>query len=383
MTKTGRRWALISVSDKNGVADFAKQLGALGFDILSTGGTAQLLSERGVPVTEVAQYTGFPEMLDGRVKTLNPRIHAGLLARRSDDEHMRTLAEHAIDPIEILIVNLYPFEQTVAKPDCSFDDAIENIDIGGPAMLRAAAKNHQSVAVVVDPSDYATVLDELRGSGAVSPSTRLALAKKVFAHTANYDGAIANYLTSLADDGSRTLLPDVLTQQWIKAQQMRYGENPHQDAAFYRQRGVAAGLLAGFTQLQGKDLSYNNIADADAAWECVRSFDDTACVIVKHANPCGVALGSSVDAAYAKAFKTDPTSAFGGIIAFNRAVDGDAARAIIRQFVEVVIAPEFSADALSAFATKPNVRLLTVPPGNSHNDLDFKRVGWRAAGANT
>ncbi|MBC8120073.1 MAG: bifunctional phosphoribosylaminoimidazolecarboxamide formyltransferase/IMP cyclohydrolase [Burkholderiaceae bacterium] len=375
MSAAGRRWALISVSDKKGVVEFAEQLAALGFDIVSTGGTAQLLNERKIAVTEVAQYTGFPEMLDGRVKTLNPRIHAGLLARRSDDEHMRTLAEHGIDPIEILIVNLYPFEQTVAKPDCSFDDAIENIDIGGPAMLRAAAKNHQSVAVVVDPSDYPAVLDELRGAGAVSPATRLALAKKVFAHTANYDGAIANYLTSLADDGSRNPFPEVLTQQWIKAQQMRYGENPHQDAAFYRQRHVAAGLLAGFSQLQGKELSYNNIADADAAWECVRSFDETACVIVKHANPCGVAVGLSVAEAYAKAFKTDPTSAFGGIIAFNRAVDDDAARAIIRQFVEVVIAPDFSADALAALGTKSNVRLLTIAPGNSHNNFDFKRVG--------
>ncbi len=375
MKSTNRRWALLSVSDKAGVVDLAQQLTGLGYQILSTGGTAKLLSQCGVDVTEVAQYTGFPEMLDGRVKTLNPRIHAGLLARRGDAEHMRSLAEHKIDPIDLLVVNLYPFEQTVARADCSFDDAIENIDIGGPAMLRAAAKNHQSLTVIVDPADYAMVLDQLRSAGSIDAATRLALAKKVFAHTASYDGAIANYLTSLNDDGSRATFPDILSRQWIKAQQMRYGENPHQHAAFYRERNVAAGLLAGFTQVQGKELSYNNIADADAAWECVRSFDETACVIVKHANPCGVALGPNPGEAYAKAFKTDPTSAFGGIIAFNRAVDVDAALAISRQFVEVVIAPEYSAEARAAFKAKTNVRLLTVPMGDGQNDLDFKRVG--------
>ena len=292
MSPAKRRWALLSVSDKTGVVDLAQQLCTLGFHVLSTGGTAKLLSEGGVEVTEVAQYTGFPEMLDGRVKTLHPRIHAGLLARRSEPEHMRALTEQGIDPIEILVVNLYPFEQTVARTDCMFDDAIENIDIGGPAMLRAAAKNHQSVAVVVDPADYELVLDQLRNANAVDSETRLALAKKVFAHTAHYDGAIANYLTSLSDDGARQTFPDVFSRQWLKAQQMRYGENPHQQAAFYRERNVASGLLAGFTQLQGKELSYNNIADADAAWECVRSFDETACAIVKHANPCGVAIGA-------------------------------------------------------------------------------------------
>lgn len=369
------RWALVSVSDKTGVADFAQQLGALGFQILSTGGTAKLLRERGLEVTEVAEYTGFPEMLDGRVKTLNPRIHAGLLARQSDPAHMSALAEHRIDPIELLVVNLYPFEQTVARADCTFDDAIENIDIGGPAMLRAAAKNHQSVTVMVDPGDYTRVLNELKSANTVGPATRLALAKKVFAHTARYDGAIANYLTSLDDRGARGTFPDVFSRQWIKVQQMRYGENPHQRAAFYRERVVAPGLLAGFTQLQGKELSYNNIADADAAWECVRSFSQTACVIVKHANPCGAAIGSSTAAAYMKAFKTDPTSAFGGIIAFNRTVEGDAAQAIARQFVEVVIAPEYGAEARAVFAAKANVRLLTVPAGDAQNDFDFKRVG--------
>jgi phosphoribosylaminoimidazolecarboxamide formyltransferase/IMP cyclohydrolase len=367
--------ALISVSDKAGVVEFATTLAQLGYRLLSTGGTAKLLADRGLDVTEVATYTGFPEILDGRVKTLNPRIHAGLLARRPDPAHMKSLQEHRIDPIDLLVVNLYPFEQTIAKPDCSFDDAVENIDIGGPAMLRAAAKNHESVAVVVDPGDYGCIVEELQGTGAVSAATRLALAKKVFAHTARYDGAIANYLTSLDDRGQRGAFPDVLSRQWVKVQQMRYGENPHQHAAFYRERDVAPGLLAGYTQLQGKELSYNNIADADAAWDCVRSFEEPACVIIKHANPCGVAVGGSAADAYAKAFKTDPTSAFGGIIAFNRPVDATAAQAVAKQFVEVVIAPAFDEAARGVFAAKQNVRLLTVALGAAQNDFDFKRVG--------
>ncbi len=367
--------ALISVSDKRGVVDFARSLVRLGYRILSTGGTARMLAEADIAVTEVAEYTGFPEMLDGRVKTLNPRIHAGLLARRSDAAHMAALAQHAIDPIDILAVNLYPFEQTVARPGCGFDEAIENIDIGGPAMLRAAAKNHESVTAIVDPDDYELVLAELDAAGAIGAPTRFALATKVFAHTARYDGMIANYLTSLDDARRPGAFPAVLTRQWLKVQQMRYGENPHQQAAFYRDTHVGDGLLAGYAQLQGKELSYNNIADADAAWECVRSFDETACVIVKHANPCGVATGGGAAQAYAKAFKTDPTSAFGGIIAFNRPVDGEAARAIARQFVEVVIAPDFDADARSVFAAKQNVRLLSVQPGAARNDFDFKRVG--------
>ncbi len=288
---------------------------------------------------------------------------------------MQALEQHAIDPIEILAVNLYPFEQAVARPDCSFDDAIENIDIGGPAMLRAAAKNHESVAAIVDPGDYACVIDELTRAGAVSAPTRLALAKKVFAHTARYDGMIANYLTALDGSQQRGEFPDVLTRQWVKVQQMRYGENPHQHAAFYRERDVATGLLAGYAQLQGKELSYNNIADADAAWECVRSFAEGACVIVKHANPCGVAVASSPVESYAKAFKTDPTSAFGGIIAFNRPLDGAAAQAVAKQFVEVVIAPSFDAAAREVFAAKQNVRLLTVALGDGRNDFEFKRVG--------
>ena len=367
--------ALISVSDKTGVLDLARALAGLGFRLLSTGGTARLLSDAGLAVTEVAQYTGFPEILDGRVKTLNPRIHAGLLARRDLPEHMAALAQHRIDPIDVLVVNLYPFEQTVARPDCSFDDAIENIDIGGPAMLRAAAKNHGSVAVVVDPADYATVIDELRTHGSVGSATRFALARKVFAHTARYDGAIGNYLSALDDAGRPGPFPATLTRQWVKVQEMRYGENPHQSAAFYRERNVADGLLAGYAQLQGKELSFNNIADADAAWECVRSFAQPACVIVKHANPCGVAVAADATGAYAKAFQTDPTSAFGGIIAFNRPVDGACAQAVARQFVEVVIAPAFDAAAREVFAAKQNVRLLVLPTGSASNDFDFKRVG--------
>ncbi len=369
------RQALISVSDKTGVVELAQGLAGLGYRILSTGGTAKLLAENGVAVTEVAQYTGFPEILDGRVKTLNPRVHAGLLARRDMPEHMAAMAQHGIDPIDILCVNLYPFEQTVARPDCSFDDAIENIDIGGPAMLRAAAKNHGSVAVLVDPADYPALLEELRVHGRVGSSMRFELAKRVFAHTARYDGAISNYLSSLDEKLRPTPFPQTLTRQWSKVQDMRYGENPHQSAAFYRERMVAGGLLAGCVQLQGKALSYNNIADADAAWECVRAFDAPACVIVKHANPCGVAIAADAAGAYAKAFKTDPTSAFGGIIAFNRAVDAACARAVAGQFVEVVLAPAFDTGAREIFAAKQNVRLLTVAPGVAHNDLDFKRVG--------
>jgi phosphoribosylaminoimidazolecarboxamide formyltransferase/IMP cyclohydrolase len=367
--------ALISVSDKTGVVDFARFLATRGYRILSTGGTARLLADAGIAVTEVAQYTGFPEILDGRVKTLHPRIHAGLLARRDDPAHAKALAALGIAPIELLVVNLYPFERTVADPDCTFEAAIENIDIGGPALLRAAAKNHGAVAVVVDPSDYARVRSELERDGAVGAATRLALAQKVFAHTARYDGAIANYLTSLGADGARGTFPEVFTRQWVKVQQMRYGENPHQSAAFYREASVGAGLLAGYAQLQGKALSYNNIADADAAWECVRAFDEPACVIVKHANPCGVAIGASPAEAYAKAFRTDPTSAFGGIIAFNRLVDGACAQAVAAQFVEVVIAPQFDADARATFAAKQGVRLLQIAAGDAHNDFDFKRVG--------
>ena len=371
-----KKQALISVSDKTGVVEFARGLVELGYHILSTGGTAKLLTKEGIACQEVADYTGFPEMLDGRVKTLDPHIHAGILARRTVPEHMKAIADHGIDPIDIVCVNLYPFEQTIARPDCTFELAIENIDIGGPTMIRAAAKNHESVAVIVDPVDYTRVLEEIRAKGEVTPETRLALAKKVFCHTARYDAAISNYLTSLDDEKKKTkFFPDVFTRQWVKVQDMRYGENPHQNAAFYRERTVAPGLLAGYTQLQGKELSYNNIADSDAAWECVRSFDTPACVIIKHANPCGVAIAGDVTEAYNKAFLTDSKSAFGGIIAFNREVTGECAERVSHQFAEVIIAPAFSKEALEIFGAKKNLRLLTVALGSAHNDFDFKRVG--------
>ncbi|MDP1899132.1 MAG: bifunctional phosphoribosylaminoimidazolecarboxamide formyltransferase/IMP cyclohydrolase [Rubrivivax sp.] len=376
--------ALISVSDKTGVVDFARALAALGVRLLSTGGTARLLAEAGLAVTEVAEVTGSPEMLDGRVKTLHPRIHGGLLARRDLPEHMAALAQHGIATIELLVVNLYPFAQATARPDCTLEDAIENIDIGGPAMLRAAAKNWPDVTVLIDPADYPRVLDELRGAG-VQRSTRFMLAKKVYAHTAAYDGMISNYLGALGPGAEdkvaavplREPFPAVYHLQLTKTQDMRYGENPHQGAAFYREARPAEGLLARWTQLQGKELSYNNIADADAAWECVKTFAAPACVIVKHANPCGVAVGASLVEAYGKAFKTDPTSAFGGILAFNRPLDEATAQLIgqNKQFVEVLIAPAITPEARALFASKLNVRLLEVPLGEGTNAFDFKRVG--------
>ena len=337
MTKI--RSALLSVSDKAGLVEFARSLAALGITILSTGGTAKLLEKSGIAVTQVSSHTGFPEMLDGRVKTLHPKIHGGILARRESREHMTAIREAGIEPIDLVVVNLYPFRTTVADPDCRLEDAIENIDIGGPAMIRAAAKNYASVTVVVDPTDYPQVLAEIRSSGSVGDAMRFALAKKVFAHTAAYDGAIANYLFSLDAQNRRQPYPDVFSLQFDKVQDMRYGENPHQSAAFYRDTCPVEGSLARYVQLQGKALSYNNIADADAAWECVKSFSDPACVIVKHANPCGVAVGENLKAAYANAFATDPTSAFGGIIAFNRALDratGDLHRASHLRETEVV-----------------------------------------------
>ncbi len=370
-----RKQALLSVSDKTGIADFARRLAACGYHILSTGGTARLLAEEGVEAQEVADYTGFPEMLDGRVKTLNPKIHAGILARRPDAEHMAALEANQIDPIDVVVVNLYPFEQTIAKPGCTFEEAVENIDIGGPAMIRAAAKNHESVAVVVDPADYGAVAAEIEAEGGVSAETRLRLAKKVFAHTARYDAMIANYLTSLDADKKPGRFPDVFTRQWKKVQDLRYGENPHQAAAFYREVHVAPGLLAGCEQLQGKELSYNNIADSDAAWECARSFAEPACVIIKHANPCGAAIGADAAQAYSKAFRTDSKSAFGGILAFNREVSRECAEMVSRQFAEVIIAPSFSAGALEVFGRKKNLRLLKMAAGSAHNDFDFKRVG--------
>ena len=376
--------ALLSVSDKTGIVEFAQALHARGIRLLSTGGTARLLAQNDLPVTEVSEITGFPEMLDGRVKTLHPRVHGGLLARRDFPEHMAALKEHGIDTIDLLIINLYPFAQATAKADCTLEDAIENIDIGGPAMLRAAAKNWQDVAVVIDPSDYAQVLAELDGAG-LTRKTKFGFAKKVFSHTAAYDGMISNYLTSLeagaeektADVPARAEYPSVFNLQLHKVQGMRYGENPHQSAAFYKEAKVADGLLAGWTQIQGKELSFNNIADADAAWECVKAFDVPACVIVKHANPCGVAVGATLLEAYEKALKTDPTSAFGGIIAFNRPLDADVVEKINanKHFVEVAIAPVITPAARAAYASKVNVRLLEVPVSQAMNSLDFKRVG--------
>jgi phosphoribosylaminoimidazolecarboxamide formyltransferase/IMP cyclohydrolase len=369
------RRALLSVSDKSGIVELARELSALGVTLVSTGGTAQLLAREGVAVTEVAAVTGFPEMLDGRVKTLHPKIHGGLLARRDDAKHQAALREAEIEPIDLLVVNLYPFRSTVADPECRLDDAVENIDIGGPAMLRAAAKNYPGVTVVVDPTDYAKVLQEIRTQGDTTPQTRFLLARKVFAHTATYDGAIAAYLSSLGPDGQRAEYPDFLSLQLEKLQDLRYGENPHQTAAFYRDLRPVPGALAGYRQVQGKELSYNNIADADAAWECVKQFEEPACVIVKHANPCGVALAESPAAAYDKAFRTDPVSAFGGILAFNRALDLAAAQAIGRQFAEVIIAPRVERDALNEFAKKANLRVLEIPLARESQTHDTKRVG--------
>jgi phosphoribosylaminoimidazolecarboxamide formyltransferase/IMP cyclohydrolase len=368
--------ALLSVSDKAGVVEFARGLAAQGTALLSTGGTAALLREAGLAVTEVADYTGFPEMLDGRVKTLHPKIHGGLLGRRDLPAHVAAMQKAGIASIDLVCVNLYPFTRTVARPDCSFEEAIENIDIGGPAMLRSAAKNHAHVAAVTDPADYPALLEEMKSTGgAIGAATRFRLACKAFSHTAAYDGAISNYLTALAPDGGREAFPARLNQQFARVQTLRYGENPHQAAAFYRDLDPAPGCLAAYRQLQGKELSYNNIADADAAWECVKTFDVPACVIVKHANPCGVAVADSVAAAYDKAFATDPTSAFGGIIAVNRELDAAAAQAITRQFVEVVIAPRVLPDALPALAQKASIRVLEVSLADGANAFDMKRVG--------
>jgi phosphoribosylaminoimidazolecarboxamide formyltransferase / IMP cyclohydrolase len=375
--------ALISVSDKTGIVEFAQALHALGIRLVSTGGTAKLLAERGLPVTEVAQLTGFPEMLDGRVKTLHPKVHGGLLARRELPEHMAALKSQGIETIDLLVVNLYPFEATVAKPGCTLDEAIENIDIGGPAMVRSAAKNWKDVGVLTDASQYPAVLDELKTAGKLSDKTRFALAVAAFNRISNYDGAISDYLSSIEEGGTRALFPAQANGRFVKLQDLRYGENPHQQAAFYRDLYPAPGSLVAAQQLQGKELSYNNIADADAAWECVKGFSEPACVIVKHANPCGVAIGSGPLEAYSKAFKTDSISAFGGIIAFNRPVDGAAAQAMTQQFIEVLMAPAFTPEAREVLKGRVNVRILQIalPPGgttpwdNGRNAMDVKRVG--------
>jgi phosphoribosylaminoimidazolecarboxamide formyltransferase/IMP cyclohydrolase len=375
--------ALISVSDKSGVVELARALDALGVKLISTGGTAKLLAGEGLPVTEVADVTEFPEMLDGRVKTLHPKVHGGLLARRDVPEHMQALRAHGIDTIDLLVVNLYPFEATVAKPGCTLEDAIENIDIGGPAMVRSAAKNWKDVGVLTDASQYAPVVEELKASGKLSDKTRFALAVAAFNRVSDYDGAISDYLSSIGSDGSRSAFPAHANGRFVKLQDLRYGENPHQQAAFYRDLYPAPGSLVTGQQLEGKELSYNNIADADAAWECVKSFDAPACVIVKHANPCGVAVGKDSLDAYSKAFQTDPTSAFGGILAFNRTFDAAVANAVIKQFAEVILAPEYTPEALAIYKGRPNVRLMQIalPPGgrtdwdNGRNAMDVKRVG--------
>ncbi|RDI12495.1 bifunctional phosphoribosylaminoimidazolecarboxamide formyltransferase/IMP cyclohydrolase [Comamonas sp. AG1104] len=384
--------ALISVSDKTGIVEFAQALHALGVQLLSTGGTAKLLAGVGLPVTEVAEVTQFPEMLDGRVKTLHPMVHGGLLARRELPDHMAALKEHGIETIDLLVVNLYPFEATVAKAGCTLADAIENIDIGGPAMVRSAAKNWKDVGVLTAADQYEAVLAELKANGKLSDKLRFALSVAAFNRIAQYDGAISDYLSSVKFEDEklseeyvpeRALFGGQSNGHFIKVQDLRYGENSHQQAAWYRDLYPAPGSLATGVQLQGKELSYNNIADADAAWECVKSFDTPACVIVKHANPCGVAVGANAFEAYSKAFQTDPTSAFGGIIAFNRPVDKAAAEAVSKQFVEVLMAPEFSAEALEIFKAKVNVRLMKIalPAGgatdwdNGRNAIESKRIG--------
>ena len=379
--------ALISVSDKTGVLEFAQGLAAQGVKLLSTGGTAKMLRDAGLAVTEIGDYTGFPEMLDGRVKTLHPKVHGGILARRDLPEHLATIEAHGIPMIDLVCVNLYPFAATIAKAGVTLEDAIENIDIGGPAMVRSSAKNYNGVAIVTDPEDYAPLLAEMKSNGgALQLATRFGLAKKAFTHTARYDSMIANWLTGL-DEGAEAkpaeaapvpaIFPAKLQLAFDRTEILRYGENSHQSAAFYRDTQAVEGSIAAYSQLQGKELSYNNIADSDAAWECVKSFDTPACVIVKHANPCGVAIDGTLLAAYEKAFKTDSTSAFGGIIAFNGEVGIDVVNAMNerKHFVEVLIAPAFTAEAKAALASKQNLRVLVVPISRVLNTLEFKRVG--------
>ena len=368
--------ALISVSDKNGIIDFARALRALDVELLSTGGTFRLLQENDIDVTEVSDYTGFPEMMDGRVKTLHPKVHGGILGRRGTDDAV--MAEHSIKPIDMVIVNLYPFAATVADPDCTLPNAIENIDIGGPTMVRSAAKNHKDVAIVVNSCDYATVLQEMQANeGQLDYSARYALMVKAFEHTAGYDGMIANHFGARDTDNTARDFSDTFNVQYFKTQEMRYGENPHQKAAFYTEANPTEASVATAKQLQGKELSFNNIADTDAALECVKQFDQPACVIVKHANPCGVSVAVDIGTAYDLAFATDPESAFGGIIAFNRELDAKTAEAICaKQFVEVIIAPSVSADALAVVAAKKNVRLLECGTWDDRRpqDFDYKRV---------
>ena len=363
------------MSDKTGLLDLARALASRNVELLSTGGTAKAIRDAGLPVRDVSEVTGFPEMMDGRVKTLHPLVHGGLLGRAGIDDAV--MAEHGIGAIDLLVLNLYPFEAVSANPDSTMDEIIENIDIGGPAMLRSAAKNYARVAVATDPAQYPGILDELAASdGALSAKTRFALSVAAFNRVAQYDAFISNYLSSIQDDGSRALFPAQNNSNFVKVMDLRYGENPHQQGAFYRDLWPVPGTLATFTQLQGKELSYNNLADADAAWECVRQFEAPACVIVKHANPCGVAESGDCAQAYELAYATDPTSAFGGIIAFNTTLDAATAKTILdRQFVEVLIAPDYDDGALDYAKKKANVRVLRIPHGDGRNNVDVKRVG--------
>ena len=363
--------ALISVSDKENILDLAKVLIDYNVEIISTGGSAKLLKDNSIKVIEVSEYTNFPEMLDGRVKTLHPKIHGGILANRNIKNHLETLKQNDINEIDLVVVNLYPFQQAIKKESCTLDEAIENIDIGGPTMIRAAAKNFQSVAVLTDPNDYSEFIKKMNvNQGSLDVESRFMLAKKAFLHTAQYDGAISSYLSK-----GNQLLPNVLTKVLEKTMDMRYGENPHQVAAFYKENEYLPGALSNFSQLQGKELSFNNLNDSDNAWECVKSFDEPSCVIVKHANPCGVCSAANVSDAYKGAFLTDPISAFGGIIAFNKELDSKTASLIINQFAEVIIAPNFTDEALSIFKTKPNIRLLRIPTEKVAGQLDFKKIG--------
>ncbi|MFN7094596.1 MAG: bifunctional phosphoribosylaminoimidazolecarboxamide formyltransferase/IMP cyclohydrolase, partial [Burkholderiales bacterium] len=359
--------------DKNGILEFAQALQNLGVEILSTGGTYAYLLDNGITVTEVASVTNFPEILDGRVKTLHPNIHGGILAKRDDEEHLQEMEQHEIIGIDLVCVNLYPFEATITNPNCSFDQAMENIDIGGPAMIRASSKNHAHVVIVTNPKDYSAVVNEIRLQGDVSAKTRLVLAQQAFSHTAYYDSLISNYLNQQLTDPSNFNAELTIPAKLV--QNLRYGENAHQVAAFYKDSGNIDGLLASFRQLQGKELSYNNLADADTAWECVKQFQDPACVIVKHANPCGVAIATDAISSYIKAFAADPISSFGGIIAFNSVVDLATAAEVSKQFLEVLIAPNYTAEALAILAKKPNVRILQINLTIQHNHFEYKRIG--------
>jgi phosphoribosylaminoimidazolecarboxamide formyltransferase / IMP cyclohydrolase len=369
--------ALISVTDKKDIIEFARGLKDLNVAIVSTGGTATQLRKSGIDVIDVSDYTGFPEMMDGRLKTLHPKVHGGLLALRDNEAHMKAAAEHHIDMIDMVVVNLYRFDDTIAKKDCTLEDAIENIDIGGPTMLRAAAKNYRYVSVITDPDDYSAILEEMKKTGgSISEATNFALAAKVFRLTARYDGAISNYLSSISKDGPPKTFPETFTIQFVKAQDLRYGENPHQHAAFYRETDRPAPAIAGAHQIQGKELSYNNIMDSDAAWQMVSDFELPATVIVKHANPCGAATSDSdIAQAFRKAMETDPLSAFGGIVAVNRTIDKKAAQDMIKIFLEVIIAPGFDEEARAILSAKQNVRLLEIPLTGAHPaGYDFRRV---------